>query len=224
MGLLDRLSRLVRANVNYLVNGAEDPEKALQQTVSDMQGDLVSMRQAVAQAIATQKRTERQGTQAERNAQEWHNRAQLALQKGDEETARIALTRRQSYAKTAQTLREQMTHHTDIVKRLKVNMVTLEAKLADARTQKDMYIARARAAQASVRLNAGLSTHHSRHPESVFERMETKILDLEAQAEALQDANSDHVAQQFEQLESQAVVDAQLAQMKAQIKGQSDSK
>ena len=58
MGLFDRISRLVRANVNQLVNGAEDPEKILQQTVLDMQSALVSMRQAVAQAIATQKRSE----------------------------------------------------------------------------------------------------------------------------------------------------------------------
>ena len=82
MGLLDRISRLVRANVNSLVNGAEDPEKTLQQAVAEMQGDLVSMRQAVAQAIATQKRTERQNEQAARAAQEWYNRAQMALKKG----------------------------------------------------------------------------------------------------------------------------------------------
>ncbi|MEM6450184.1 MAG: PspA/IM30 family protein [Cyanobacteria bacterium P01_D01_bin.105] len=224
MGLLDRFSRLVRANVNYLVNGVEDPEKVLQQAVIDMQGDLVSMRQAVAQAIATQKRTERQREQAKRNAQEWYNRAQLALQQGDEAKARIALTHKQSYSQTAQTLRDQVAHHADIVNRLKVDMATLETKLADARTQKDMYIARARAAQSSVRLNARLRNPHSQRPESVFERMEAKVLDLEAQAEVARDTGADQVAQQFEQLESQAAVSEQLAQMKAQIKGQSNSK
>ena len=93
MGLLDRFSRLVRSNVNSLVNGADDPEKVLQQTVADVQSDLVSMRQAVAQAIATQKRTERQSEQAARTAQEWYSRAQMALQKGEDNTAREALTR-----------------------------------------------------------------------------------------------------------------------------------
>ncbi|MGB5913932.1 MAG: PspA/IM30 family protein, partial [Phormidesmis sp.] len=136
MGLLDRISRLVRSNISQLVNGAEDPEKILQQTVADMQSDLVSMRQAVAQAIATQKRTERQREQATRTAEEWYNRAQLALQKGDEVMAKEALGRRQSYAQTAQSLSAQITQQTDIVQQLKANMGHLERKLSDARTQK----------------------------------------------------------------------------------------
>ncbi|MEM6869153.1 MAG: PspA/IM30 family protein, partial [Cyanobacteria bacterium P01_C01_bin.121] len=153
MGLLDRISRLVRSNVNHLVNGAEDPEKVLQQTVLNMQSDLVSMRQAVAQAIATQKRTERQCEQAKRTAEEWYNRAQLALQKGDDASARDARTRRQTYVQTEQTLRPQIAQQREIVAQLKSNMGQLERKISEARTQKDMYIARARAAQSSVRLN-----------------------------------------------------------------------
>lgn len=217
MGLLDRFSRLVRANVNYIVSGAEDPEKALQQAVSDMQGDLVSMRQAVAQAIATQKRTERQCEQATRNAEEWYGRAQLALQKGDEETARAALTRRQGYVQTAQTLKGQIDHHSDIVKSLKDNMVMLEVKLADARIKKDMYIARARAAQSSTQLNARLNGRYGRSSDTVFERMEARVLDLEAQAEIAREIGSDPIERQFEKLEGQSAISAQILQMKAQM-------
>lgn len=128
MGLLNRISRLVRSNVSSFVSGAEDPEKVLQQTVLDMQNDLVSMRQAVAQAIATQKRTERQCQQAKRNAQEWYNRAQLALQKGDEPTAHTALTRRQTYIQTEQTLAPQIAQQVTVVQQLKSNMNLLERK------------------------------------------------------------------------------------------------
>ncbi|MEL7512144.1 MAG: PspA/IM30 family protein, partial [Cyanobacteria bacterium J06554_3] len=181
MGLLNRISRLVRSNVSSFVSGAEDPEKVLQQTVLDMQNDLVSMRQAVAQAIATQKRTERQCQQAKRNAQEWYNRAQLALQKGDEPTAHTALTRRQTYIQTEQTLAPQIAQQVTVVQQLKSNMNLLERKLAEARTQKDMYIARARAAQSSVRLNEMMSAH-SPNGRNAFERMEARVLDLEAQA------------------------------------------
>ena len=84
MGLLDRIGRLIRANFNSLVSGAEDPEKILEQAVADMQDDLIDLRQSVAQAIATQKRTERQYAQANNQAKEWYGRAQLALQKGEE--------------------------------------------------------------------------------------------------------------------------------------------
>ncbi|MGL4622036.1 MAG: PspA/IM30 family protein, partial [Chroococcidiopsis sp.] len=97
MGLIDRILRVIRANFNALVGQAEDPEKILEQTVMDMQEDLVQLRQAVAQAIATQKRTERQAHQAQSNSEEWYRRAQLALQQGNDVLAREALTRRKSY-------------------------------------------------------------------------------------------------------------------------------
>ena len=215
MGLLDRFSRLVRSNVNSLVNGAEDPEKVLQQTVIDMQSDLVSMRQAVAQAIATQKRTERQSEQAARTAQEWYSRAQMALQKGDDNTAREALTRRQTYAQTAQTLSAQIVQQREIVGQLKHNMTALEGKIADARTQKDMFIARARAAQSSVRLNDAIAGTGG--STQAFENMESRVLDLEAQAEVSRELGRDPLEDRFANLEGQGNVEAQLADMKAKM-------
>lgn len=215
MGFLDRFSRLVRSNVNHLVNGAEDPEKVLQQTVLDMQSDLVSMRQAVAQSIATQKRTERQCEQANRTAAEWYNRAQLALKKGDDTTAREALTRRQTYAQTEQTLRPQIAQQREIVQQLKVNMGQLERKISEARTQKDMYIARARAAQSSVRLNEMIRGNTS--STNAFDKMEARVLDLEAQAEVTVAMGTDSIEQQFAQLEKQSNVEAQLAQLKSKM-------
>ncbi|MGB3765333.1 MAG: PspA/IM30 family protein [Phormidesmis sp.] len=215
MGLLDRFSRLVRSNVNNLVNGAEDPEKVLQQTVADMQSNLVSMRQAVAQAIATQKRTERQSEQAARTAQEWYSRAQMALQKGDDNTAREALTRRQTYAQTAQTLSAQIAQQKDIVGQLKQNMMTLESQISDARTKKDMYIARARAAQSSARLNDMIAgTGGSMN---AFENMESRVIDLEAQAEVSKELSRDPLEDRFASLEGQGNVEAQLAEMKAKM-------
>ena len=215
MGLLDRFSHLVRSNVNSLVNGAEDPEKALQQAVADMQSDLISMRQAVAQAIATQKRTERQSEQATRTAQEWYSRAQMALQKGDDNTAREALTRRQTYTQTAQTLSAQIVQQKEIVAQLKHNMVALESKIADARTKKDMYIARARAAQSSLQLNDMLAGTSS--STSAFDKMESRVLDLEAQAEVSRELGRDPTEERFAQLEGEGNVEAQLAKMKAKI-------
>lgn len=220
MGLLDRLSRLVRANVGTWVSGTEDPEEVLQQAVADMQSDLVSLRQAVAQAIATQKRTERQAEQAERTAQEWYSRAQLALQKGDEATARDALNRRVSYTQNAQTLTAQIGQQRDIVQTLKANMTTLEHKIADARTRKDMYIARARAAQSSTRINEMIGNVGTASAINAFEKMESRVLDLEAQAEVTSELGIDPIDQQFAQLEGQSTVDAQLARMKALIEGE----
>ena len=110
MGLFDRVSRVVRANLNDVVSKAEDPEKILEQTVIDMQEDLVQLRQAVASAIASQKRSQQQYNQAQTEATNWQQRAQLALQKGDENLAREALVRKKTNSETAASLNTPLEH------------------------------------------------------------------------------------------------------------------
>jgi phage shock protein A len=217
MGLFDRIGRVVRANVNSLISGAEDPEKILEQTVIEMQHDLIQLRQAVAHAIATQKRTERQASQSQATAEEWYRRAQLALQKGEDTLAREALTRRKSYQDTAMALTEQIQQQSGIVSLLKQNLAKLESQLSDARTKKDMYIARARSAKASEKLNEMMGRIGTGNALSAFEKMEEKVLQMEARSEAIAELNSgDAIEQQFKALESGGV-DEELAAMKAQF-------
>lgn len=219
MGLFDRLGRVIRANLNSLISQAEDPEKILEQTVIDMQDDLIKLRQAVAQAIATQKRTERQCSQSQTTADEWYQRAQLALKKGDENLAREALSRRKTYQDTAEALRAQVQQQSAIVTQMKQNMVTLERKLADAKTKKDMYIARARSAKASQQINEMLNNMGTKNAMAAFERMEEKVLQLEARSEAIAELTNDTLEKQFASLESGSGVDEELAALKAQMSG-----
>ncbi|WP_254567850.1 PspA/IM30 family protein [Oscillatoria sp. HE19RPO] len=219
MGLFDRIMRVIRANINNLINKAEDPEKILQQTMIEMQEDLTQLRQAVAQAIATQKRTERQYSQAQSTADEWYRRAQLALQKGDENLAREALTRRKSYQDTATGMKAQIDQQTGVVEQLKQNMRALEGKIVEARTKKDLYIARARSAQASERLNEMLGNVGTGNAMAAFERMEEKVMQLEARSEAVASLGGDDLEKKFASLESGGEVDEELTAMKAQISG-----
>ncbi len=215
MGLIDRIGRVIRANLNSLIAGAEDPEKVLEKTVMEMQDNLVQLRQAVAAAIASQKRTERQAAQAESTAGEWYRRAQLALQQGNEPLAREALTKRRAYQETAKDLSSQIEEQTNVVARLKKDMRTLELKIAEVRTKKDMYIARARSAEAAVKLQEMLDGVSSTSSLNAFERMEDKVLQLEAQKEAIATTGTDELEQRFTTLEEE--VDADLAQLKAQF-------
>lgn len=217
MGLIDRILRVIRANLNALIGQAEDPEKILEQTVMDMQEDLVQLRQAVAQAIATQKRTERQAHQAQTTAEEWYRRAQTALQQGNDVLAREALTRRKSYQETATALQSQIEQQSSVVVRLKKDMQTLESKIAEAKTKKDMYIARSRSAQASQRLNEMLGGVNTSSSLSAFERMEEKVLQLEAQSEAIAELGTDDLQKQFASLEASSDIDAELASMRQQL-------
>lgn len=217
MGLLDRVWRVIRANVNTLISGAEDPEKVLEQTVTDMQNDLVKLRQAVAQAIATQKRTERQCSQAQSTADEWYRRAQLALQKGQENLAREALTRRKSYQETATAMKVQVGQQKQVMERLKQNMRQLEQKISEAKLKKNMYIARARSAKASEKLNEILGTVNTGNALSAFDRMEEKVMQLEAKSEAIAELGTDSLEKQFASLEKGNDIEAELEAMKAEM-------
>ena len=217
MGLIDRILRVIRANINNLIGSAEDPEKILEQTVTDMQDDLVQLRQAVAQAIATQKRSERQAHQAQSTADEWYRRAKVALQQANEPLAREALTKRKSYQETATAITSQLEQQNIIVVRLKKDMQTLESKIGEAKTKKDMYIARARSAQASARLNEMLGGVNTSGSLSAFERMEEKVLQLEAQTSAIAELGTDDLQKKFSSLESSNDIDTEMAAMKAQL-------
>lgn len=217
MGLFDRLWRVIRANINSLVGTAEDPEKILEQAVMDMQEDLVQLRQAVAGAIAAQKRTERQSSFAESTAAEWYQRAQLALQKGEENLAREALTRKKSYQETATATKAQLQQQNVVVTQLKENMRALESKISEAKSKKDMYIARARSAASSERLQEMMGNLNTGSALSAFEKMEEKVMQLEARSEAMAELGTGDLEKQFLSLENGSDVDAELAAMKAQM-------
>jgi phage shock protein A len=217
MSLIQRILRVIRANLNSLIGSAEDPEKILEQTVLEMQENLLELRRGVAQAIAIQKRTERQEMAAQSTSEEWYRRAQLALQQGNDTLAREALTKRRVYQETAKALFNQRSEQTDLVDRLKKDMRTLELKISEAKTKKDMYIARARSAEASFRLQEMLDGVSATSSLSAFERMEDKVLQIEAQSEAMAQLSGDDLQKQFAALEGTNDVDAELAAMKVQV-------
>lgn len=217
MGLIDRIRRVIRANFNSLVSNAEDPEKIIEQAVTDMQQDLIMLRQAVAGAIATQKRTERQASQAEATAQEWFNRAQLALSKQDENLAREALTRRKSYQETAAAMQSQLSQQSGVVGKLKDNMRSLESKISEAKTKKDLYIARARSAQASQKIQEMLGNTGTGSAINAFEKMEEKVMQLEAQSEVLEELGSNELEKRYAALEAGDDIESELAALKANL-------
>ena len=221
MGLFDRLNRVVRANVNDIISKAEDPEKVLEQTVIDMQQDLVQLRQAVAKAIAAQKRTEQQYNNNQSEANKWQQRAQLALSKGDENLAREALTRKKSFAETAATLKQQLEQQSGQVDTLKRNLIALESKISEAKTKKDMLKARANAAKANQQLQNTVGSIDTSSSMAAFERMEEKVLEMEAVSQAAGELGGASIERQFAQLEAGSDVDDELTQMKAQLSGAS---
>ncbi len=223
MEVIQRILRVIRANFNSLISNAEDPEKILETAFMEMQENLVQLRQGVAQAIATQKRTERQAAAGESQGEEWYRRAQLALQQGNESLAREALTKRKFYQETATTLISQIQQQKDVVAKLKQDMRTLELKLAEIKTKKDMYIARARSAEASYRLQEMLTGTSTTSSLGALERMEEKVLQIEAQSEAMSQLGSDDLEKRFASLDSYNDIDTKLATMKTYMLDQGEN-
>ncbi|PLZ85070.1 hypothetical protein CEN45_03445 [Fischerella thermalis CCMEE 5198] len=217
MGLFDRIRRVVSANLNDLVSKAEDPEKMLEQAILEMQEDLVQLRQGVAQAIAAQKRTEKQYNDAQNEINKWQRNAQLALQKGDENLARQALERKKTFTESGNALKASLEQQTTQVESLKRNLIQLESKISEAKTKKEMLKARITAAKAQEQLEGMVRGMNTSSAMAAFERMEEKVLMQEARAQSAAELAGSDLERQFAALESSSDIDDELAALKASL-------
>nr|GEW26794.1 hypothetical protein [Tanacetum cinerariifolium] len=220
MNLFDRFSRVVKSYANALISTFEDPEKILEQAVTDMNDDLIKMRQATAQVLASQKRLENKYKAAEQASEDWYKRAQLALSKGDETLAREALKRRKTYADDAASLRSQLDQQKGVVDNLVSNTRLLESKIQEAKSKKDTLKARAQSAKTASKVSEMLGNVNTSSALSAFEKMEEKVMTMESQAEALNQLTTDDLEGKFAMLESSSV-DDDLESLKKELSGTS---
>jgi len=214
MNIFDRMSRVVRSYVNAVITAAEDPEKMLEQSVQDLQNDLVKMRQASAQVMASTKQLEKRAEQAETQSQEWYKRAKLAVDKGEDELAKEALKRRKTADDNAQSLRSQLDQQKQVLNKLLNDTKTLESKVVEAKSKKDTLKARAQSAKASRALSDLASGVDTQSSLAAFERMEEKVMTLEAEAEAAGELSGDVISSQFAALEGGDSLEDELQALK----------
>ncbi|OWM86153.1 hypothetical protein CDL15_Pgr010977 [Punica granatum] len=218
MNLFDRFARVIKSYANAIISSFEDPEKILEQAVLEMNDDLVKMRQATAQVLASQKQLQNKCKAAENASEDWYKRAQLALSKGDEDLAREALKRRKSYADNAAALRAQLDQQKTVVDNLVSNTRLLESKIQEAKSKKDTLRARAQSAKTATKVSEMLGNVNTSSALSAFEKMEEKVLAMESQAEALNQLTSDDLEGKFALLESSSV-DDDLTNLKKELSG-----
>ncbi|XP_052200549.1 probable membrane-associated 30 kDa protein, chloroplastic [Diospyros lotus] len=218
MNLFDRFARVVKSYANAIISSFEDPEKILEQTVLEMNDDLIKMRQATAQVLASQKQLENKYKSAQQASEDWYKRAQLALGKGDEDLAREALKRRKAYADNANALKAQLDQQKSIVDNLVSNTRLLESKIQEARSKKDTLKARAQSAKTATKVTEMLGNVNTSSALSAFEKMEEKVLAMESQADALNQLTSDELEGKFALLETSSV-DDDLANLKKELSG-----
>ena len=218
MALLERVSTLVRANLNDLVDKAEDPEKMIKQVILDMQNQLLQVKTQVAISIADQHVLAKRKQENEENEKQWRRRAELAVDKGDDALARAALERAMSYQTTTASFQQQVDDQKTQVENLKAALLKLQQKLAEAESKSDVLIAQHRRSRALGKAtDAGLAMGDDSNS-AAFDRMKNKVHHSEATAQARSELLSNDVEDRFASLEKQVEIDRLLDEMKSKRK------
>jgi phage shock protein A len=215
MGLLERVSTLIRANLNDLVDRAEDPEKLIKQVILDMENQFLQVKTQLAVSIADQHMLEKKLHENEDTARDWMRKAEIAVDKLHDDLARAALDRFQTSQRLAQSYREQVDDQKAQVEGLKGALVKLELKLDEAKSKRDLLLARHRrslslgkAAQAQTMLGDNSKS-------ATFERLKDRVHHSEAVATAEVDLLNDDMGERLTRLDRDAEVDRLLAELKA---------
>ena len=217
MGFFNRVSRLLRANVNDLVSKAEDPVKILDQSVADMQEDLVKLRQAVAMAIASQKRLRNQAEQAEAQSRTWYERAELALKKNEEDLPARALTRRKTFQETATSLAKQVQGQDAQVETLKKSRWRSKARSPRPRPRKTCSRPGPRRPRRSSSCRVPWATWAAIPPWRRSSAWRTRSRSMEASSQAAAELAGADLESQFAALEGGDDVDDELAALRQQL-------
>jgi phage shock protein A len=217
MGLINRIGMVVKSNVNAIVTAAEDPEKILEQTINDMEEDLARLRQAVTQSIAALNLQEKQYKESATQAQEWEKRAILAIQKGEENLAREALSRKKTHADLAATLKAGLDQQSVQVELLKKNLIAIESKVSEAKTKKEMLKAQFLQAKTQENLNNMLSKVNTNSAAATFERMEVRVRRQEALASASSELAVDDLESKFDKLQSASEIEDEYEALRAKV-------
>ena len=219
--IFKRLSSLINASVNDLVDRAEDPERMIKQFIREMEEHIQAAKEGVIEAIASEKQLEKQVEEQQRRTAEWLQKAEAAIAQDREDLARAALERKKEHERTLRSLEPAWQSAKETSAHLKQQLQRLEAKLEEAKLKRGTLVARQRAAEARQHMDrtaASFQAGYTSHTE--FARMEDKVAEIEAraQAEAELSGDSSDLEREFMALEADSEVEAELAQLKQRQK------
>lgn len=218
MALLERVSTLIRANLNDLVDKAEEPEKMIKQVILDMQNQLLQVKTQVAIAIADQHLLMKKQKENHAAAEEWVRKAELAVDKGHDDLARAALERSMTARSMAASFAEQVTDQTAQVENLKTALRKLELKLQEAQSKSDVLMAQHRRSRALSRASDARMKIGDGSKEAAFDRVRDRVQQAEAVSQAKSELVIDSIDDRLAALDKEEAVDKLLAEIKARKK------
>ena len=221
MGIFNRISDIIKSNVNDLIDRAEDPEKMVKQIIIDMQKELKKSTEALGKAKTSERLAKRQYEDAMKVSAEWESKAKSALQAGDTELAKKALAKKVKADEDVANYKEMYDTISTQTEAIENQVEAVKAKLDEAKSRQAMLIARSQMADTKKNLAQSLGGMDSSSSSEKFDRMEDKIIRKEAEADAFADiagtdsGNDD--SYEFEKLQTDSKVDAELQRLMAEM-------
>jgi phage shock protein A len=214
MALLERVSTLVRANLNDLIDKAEHPEKMIKQVILDMHNQLLQVKTQVAIAIADQHLLEKRRKENEDKVAEWMRKAELAVDKKQDDLARAALERVESYRELTDGFAQQVADQKAQVENLKTALRQLEQKLTEAQAKADLLIAQHRRARAVAKASDAKMAAGNGSSAAAFDRMKRKVAHGEALSQAKSEIATDNMEERLAALEKEDRIEQLLVELK----------
>jgi phage shock protein A len=215
MALLERVSTLIRANLNDLVDQAEHPEKMIKQVILDMQNQLMQVKTQVAIAIADQHILEKKHKENQEREADWMRKAEMAVAKKQDDLARAALDRALSCRQMAAGFEQQVADQKTEVENLRQALHKLDQKLAEAEAKSDLLIAQHRRARALSRASDARMAAGGRGNAATFDRMKRKVQNAEALSHAKSELLGDNIDDKLTALDKEDQIEKLLVEIKA---------
>ncbi len=221
MAIFERLSDLVRSNINDLIDKAEDPEKMVKQIIIDMEEQLRKSTQGLGTAMGSLNQVKKQLEEAQEQSNTWQAKAKTCLEQGNEELAKQALENKVKQDKMVSQYQEMVNSMEAQVNEIKSQVDILKQKLEEARSKQAMLVARSRMADAKADMAKTLGSMDSKSAFAKMDKMEQKIEAKESQADAFADVSGvqESESDPFAQMDKENAVNAELEKLKNEMNG-----
>ncbi|NNC97773.1 MAG: phage shock protein PspA [Gammaproteobacteria bacterium] len=217
MGIFSRMTDIIQANLNAMLDKAEDPEKIVRLMVQEMEDTLVEARTAAARAIADKKELSRKHGNLTAEADEWQSKAELAIKKDREDLAKAALTEKNELLFSADVIKEQVKDVESGLEKLNQDIARLEDKLADARNRQKTLILRQNTAVKQLEVRRQIYDNKFDDALMRFEKFERKMDYVEGRVESYDLGRARDLRDEFADLENDEDIQSQLAELKQKV-------
>jgi phage shock protein A len=214
MGIFTRVRDIISANINALLDQAEDPEKMVKMIIREMEDTLVEVKASCAGAMATKKKIQRDHDAAQERANDWAGKAQLAMDKGREDLAREALLEKRRYVERAEGLAEESKQCEALVAQYKADIVQLEDKLSGAREKQRVLVQRHIRAQRKNATEKNIRKVDTADAVARFDHLENQIDQLESEAELVNVGRKPTLDEEFAKLDTDDALEKELDELK----------